>query len=533
MTEILEIPTIADFSVLKNYAIYTTSSKTDLQRVIDIPVDIKPIEGRLFFKRPNIYLQPEDWVIFGVASTPNVDLVNDAILDMEATFGDSLKEFVETGKIFYEHGYKHSGKEGYLDEIDVPLGIPVAAEIANNQLYVWILLNKSHPLSKKVYNALVSAKDERIKNSVFGLSIGAIPEGKTEKRYINGKQVNVPSKMRLYEVSITGQPINTSTWVDLYLKSLNINAKIKADLEESMDEKEKDELTQLLKDLEQEEKKEDKAEENPEKEVSEVEEVLKEDEEQQEDKEDNVELAESADLLTEDEAEAQEKEIKEEASDELKYLLDKIDTFEEKLAKFEKVFNEILEREVKEHEDLKEELSELKNLVLSVEKSISSLNLFYRESMDYEEATLNVLGEVKSLVSELFTFTKSLGEYVEQSTKNTETALKSLSQKLQEKSEEKKEVVVKSLPVLGANTEAHPVSVAELSSNIEKVNQIFADKNKLKSLYNIFNEYRNFKGNPLEISRKKEETVQKIKSLLSLTDDEAEYLFKELKKRVK
>lgn len=525
MTEILEIPTIADFSVLKNYAIYTTSSKTDLQKIVDVPIDIKPIEGRLFFKRPNIYLKPDDWVIFGVASTPNVDLVNDAILDIEATFGDSLKEFVETGKIFYEHGYKHSGKEGYLDEIDVPLGIPIAAEIASNQLYVWILLNKSHPLSKKVYNALVSAKDERIKNSVFGLSIGAIPEGKTEKRYINGKQVNVPSKMRLYEVSITGQPINTSTWVDLYLKSLNINAKIKADLEESMDEKEKDELTQLLEDLSQEEKKEEETLEPEE---------GKENEEQQEANEENtIELTESADLLTEDEAEAQEEEIKEEASDEFKYLLDKIDSFEDKLAKFEKVFNEVLEREAKEHENLKEEFSELKNLVLSVEKSISSLNLSYRESMDYEEATLNVLGEVKSLVSELLTFTKSLGEYVEQSTKNTETTLKSLSQKLQEKHEEKKEVVVKSLPVLGVNTEAHPVSVAELSSNLEKVNQVFADKNKLKSLYNIFNEYKNFKGNPLEISRKKEETVQKIKSLLSLTDDEAEYLFKELKKRVK
>lgn len=89
MTEILEIPTIADFSVLKNYAIYTTPSKTDLQKIVDVPVDIKPIEGRLFFKRPNIYLKPDDWVIFGVASTPSVDLVNDAILDIEATFGDS------------------------------------------------------------------------------------------------------------------------------------------------------------------------------------------------------------------------------------------------------------------------------------------------------------------------------------------------------------------------------------------------------------------------------------------------------------
>lgn len=205
---------------------FYTTAKSALELVID-PNDttispysqpffdvskVRPHGGTYHYRR-GVTIEPTDWVIYGVASTEDVDLVND-VLRAEDVFKDSLEEFVNTGRIFWEHGYKLSGKAEPSTMIDIPIGIPYLVEIYDNKLWVWIILDKSHPQSKKIWEK-VNSSDPRFRGQL-GLSIGALPQGEPiiVKDKATGKRVKQSPPMRLYEISVTGQPINTYTWAE-------------------------------------------------------------------------------------------------------------------------------------------------------------------------------------------------------------------------------------------------------------------------------------------------------------------------------
>lgn len=200
---------------------YDSSYPNGSQPTID-PAKIRP-KGNFYFIRPGVQLKPDDWVIYGVASTNDVDLV-DEVVDAEEVFSDSLEEFVRTGRIFWEHGYKLSGQADPSTMIDIAIGIPYMAEIYEGQLHVYILLDKSHPQSQKIWQKANTA-DERFSNQL-GLSIGAMPQGKPKiiKHPETGKIVKKSPPMRLYEISVTGQPVNLATWAQA-LKSFFANFK--------------------------------------------------------------------------------------------------------------------------------------------------------------------------------------------------------------------------------------------------------------------------------------------------------------------
>jgi hypothetical protein len=182
------------------------------------PKKVKP-KGNRYFIRKEVSLTPEDWVIFGVASTDDVDLVDD-VIDAEAVFGAHLEEFVNTGRIFWEHGYKMAGKSDPETMIDIPLGIPYLAEIHDNKLWIYILLDKTHPQSKKVWKKINGA-DDRFRGQL-GLSIGALPQGKpTTVKHPTKGIIKKSPPMKLYEVSITGQPINPFTWAQVVKSFIN------------------------------------------------------------------------------------------------------------------------------------------------------------------------------------------------------------------------------------------------------------------------------------------------------------------------
>jgi len=173
--------------------------------------------GDFYFINPNITLREDDWVIYGVASTDNVDLQNETI-DAREVFGDYLAEFVNVGKIFYEHGYRYAKDASPTNRIDEPIGYPYMVEIFENKLWIWAVLDKEHPLAQKVWESL-SNSDERFRNK-WGFSIGGILVGKpqTSTTSLYGRVTQLP-KMRLYEISVTPQPVNPYTWTQV-VKSL-------------------------------------------------------------------------------------------------------------------------------------------------------------------------------------------------------------------------------------------------------------------------------------------------------------------------
>lgn len=193
---------------LKTLDVSIGEDGTPLQDVRD---KVKPF-GEYYFINPHIELRPDDWVVWGVASTDDVDLQSE-LVDVKEVFGDFLQEFVETGKIFYEHGYRLAGKVEPHNRIDEPIGVPYMVEIFDNSLYVWVLLDKNHDLARKVWESM-QASDERMKK--WGFSIGGIYVGSPKAMHdpVYGKVVKLP-KIRLYEISITPQPVNTKTWATI------------------------------------------------------------------------------------------------------------------------------------------------------------------------------------------------------------------------------------------------------------------------------------------------------------------------------
>lgn len=196
-------------SIVSSPEVYTTSVPTPSQ----VTIKVAP-KGNNYHIRRDFGLQDDDWVIYGVASTSNVDLVDD-VVDAEEVFSESLEEFVNTGRIFWEHGYKLAGKVEADNPITAPIGVPYLVEIYNGELLVYIVLDKTHPTSRMVWER-VNQDDKRFAKGI-GLSIGALPQGKPSmmKDPMTGNYVKKCPKMRLYEISVTGQPINPYTWTEV------------------------------------------------------------------------------------------------------------------------------------------------------------------------------------------------------------------------------------------------------------------------------------------------------------------------------
>lgn len=536
MKEVFNIPLETTFEVIKSTHVYTTPSGAEF--FADKVPEIKPIKGEFFVKRKNLELKPGDWVIFGVASTPSIDLVNDAILDVKYTFGDSLEEFVNSGRIFYEHGYKHAGNPSKHPDIDVPIGIPIAAEIYDNKLYVWILLDKNHELAQKVYKHLQSA-DDRF-TSKIGLSIGAIPIGKSQTKVINGVYVNVPPKMRLYEVSITGQPINIDTFVKV-LKSLVYNS-----VEKAMEE---DTMAKDLKNLE-EEKQEDVLEalgeettEATSEDASEEEQEMKQDEAQvldlgdlqgeaseeasevsEEDKEEGASEVQSDEVqdevtLVQEEVEEHKKEDKETFN----YILDKLDFLEEKLSEVISMLSSKAPQEESEDAVVSSSLAELKSFV---EAKVASLENRVNYIVDIVEASLENFAELKSVLNKLEVYNEKI-ESVEKSLSSFENLYKEVNEKLE--STTKSLNSVSNAPKLGVNAEVHPQAGTFESGFQEKLKSILANKTKLKSLEEKIREYLTYKGTPIQLNEKKMELYNYAKEEFGLEPEEFELIYRQYK----
>lgn len=527
MKEVLNIPLETKFEVIKSTHIYTTPSGTEF--FADKVPEIKPIKGEFFVKRKNLDLKPGDWVIFGVASTPSIDLVNDAILDVKYTFGDSLEEFVNSGRIFYEHGYKHAGNPSKHPDIDVPIGIPIAAEIYDNKLYVWILLDKNHELAQKVYKHLQSA-DDRF-TSKIGLSIGAIPIGKSQTKVINGVYVNVPPKMRLYEVSITGQPINIDTFVKV-LKSLVYNSVEKAmeedtmakDLKKPEDENQEVNLEALEEAVSETPPKEEKEDEVQALDLGDLQdeasETSEEVEEASEGTEEAGEDAQDEVTLVQEEVEDHKKEDEETFN----YILDKLDFLEEKLSEVVSMLSSKAPQEEKDDKDVvSSSLAELKSFV---EAKLASLEDRVSYVVDIVEASLENFVELKSVLNKIETYNEKI-ESVEKSLSSFEGLYKEVQEKLETTTKSLNSV--QNTPKLGINTEIHPQSGMFESGFQEKLKSILANKTKLKSLEAKIQEYLTFKGTPIQLNEKKMELYNFAKEEFGLEPEEFELIYRQYK----
>lgn len=153
-----------------------------------------------------------DWVFEGLASTSNIDLFGDVVYP--ESFQNSIEFFKKNGKIFYNHNYARSMPSEMM-EAQTPIGVPIDAYLKEDGLYIKAVLNKEHPIAKKIWRENLSNPDSRF--SSIGLSIGAKALGKVEMKYsdVHKKYVSVLPDLLLYEVSMTATPVNpdTKTWI--------------------------------------------------------------------------------------------------------------------------------------------------------------------------------------------------------------------------------------------------------------------------------------------------------------------------------
>lgn len=518
-----------NFEVIKSFDVFEVPNTTK-EEIRPIVPTITPFpDGGKFLVKRNLQLKPGDKVVVGLASTPGVDLVNDAILDIEYTFGEYIEDFLETGRIFYEHGYKLIGKTDPNDMYDVPLGVPIAVQFNKQKLYVWILLDMQHPLAKKVYSIL-NNQDERISHTL-GLSIGAIPIGKGRTEYVNGKAVNVPPKMRLYEVSFTGQPINTETWSkivksllynfeeeDSIMKKSEKNIKLKAGEQLMMEDKDKEQnsLDDVLAAPEGDVGGEMGAEQGE----------LTGKEEQPQGEPEGQDTNMLSDLLGGEEEKPEGEEGEGESTEALSndLVLDKLDMLAERLEKLEAMLSKVSEMEAEEVEKenpqaLMEETQKMKSMLEKVTKSLDSIN-------DNLEIFSSV---VKSLKDELFTQKEELKSLFNQKVSEVqETVTKSLSVK------EAQTPVNK--PVLGVG-KTHPnLGNVEETNNVEfelKVKSLIADKSKLSKLKSMYDSYKKFKGSPVEIKNFEDKMYEAAQKEFNLTEVELKRIFKEFRAKDK
>lgn len=167
------------------------------------------------------------WMFEGVASTADIDLVGDVVYP--ESFSKSVDFFKEKGKIFFDHDYAKKNSEwlekfGFTkDEIlslKTPIGKPTHAEITPEGLYIKAILNKQHPMARKMWEEFLNNPDDTFKSEI-GLSIGARYLGEPRRKYdLNkGRMVTILPDLLLYEVSMTPKPVNPNTWTSV-IKSL-------------------------------------------------------------------------------------------------------------------------------------------------------------------------------------------------------------------------------------------------------------------------------------------------------------------------
>jgi len=547
--EILEIPIFSDFRVIKSYSLERVGD-SNTEVVVDKVPEIKPIPGKegKFYKREDIKLKPGDWVVVGLASSPDIDLVDDAILDVEATFGDSIEDFLKNGRIFYEHGYKLAGKTDPSYMYDIPVGIPIAVQIGKDFLYVWALLDKNHPLAQKVYNAL--SGDERVSQKL-GLSIGAIPMGKGTQKYIDGKVVNIPPKMRLYEVSFTGQPVNIATWAQIVKSSVfsmyNVE-EVNTPKEDMMPKKEVIKAKEA-EENEKEEEKEGTEEEGTKDEGDALTSLLGGGEEGKDEGEGMVggdSGMSVADALmgqgmpggempgmpqggTPQEMPGEEPAVLADLAPEAQgedtfpdLVLDKLDFLEQKLSKLEEVLSKLNMIEEEEH-DMDIDQGKLEEAQKETEDSLK-LGETLKSINDLVEILTETTQKTLKYVEELHKNLNNIEKKVEKSLSEVIAVTKSFSAP---KEEEK----IVSKAKVGLTKDVHPHMGVTTSEKLEeKVKSILASKDKVKKLKSFYEEYINFRGSPVEIQRKKDEIYDKARTTLGLEDYEVDIIFREFKK---
>lgn len=529
-SNLVNIEFFSDFQLLKSFDVFSKPNST-IEEVRDVIPKIKPFsDGGTFLVRKDLQLKPGDKVVVGLASSPSIDLVNDAILDIEETFGDHIEDFLKSGRVFYEHGYKLVGKSDPKDMYDVPLGVPIAVQYNKSKLYVWILLDMNHPLSKKVYSVL-SNQDERVSRT-FGLSIGAIPLGKGTTKVIDGKKVNVPPKMRLYEVSFTGQPINTETWSKI-VKSLLYNNEEEENMKKerklkAVDDDKKMNLGDVLSEAASPEDNQDDTTtgdamqmmgQGVEGEKGEGGGELPGEVSEQPEGEAGTVGSDAvlSDLLSEESEEEQEQD--ESMSNAL--VLDKLDMLSSRMEQLEEMLNKLMDMEQKENE------LENPNAVESVMQDTQAI----KSSIDKITKSLDVLKDGVEMLSHLV---KSVQTNV---LKEQEQLKSMVNEKLQsvQKSllSQTKESSIKNKAVVGVNTKQHPA----LGSNFEeknndfelKIKSILSDKEKLTKLKSMYESYKKFRGSPIEISNFESKLYEKADKELGLNENEVKRIFKELK----
>jgi len=174
-----------------------------------------------------------DWVFEGIASTDDVDLYDEVVYP--ENFLNTIEFFKDKGKIYFDHDYakesedwlkSHGFSKDEIVNLKSPIGKPIEAELKSEGLYIKGILNKSHPMSKIMWEQYLNNPDENFRDQI-GLSIGAKYMGQPRREYdvSKGKYVTYLPDLLLYEVSMTPEPVNphTKTWASV-LKSMIRNA---------------------------------------------------------------------------------------------------------------------------------------------------------------------------------------------------------------------------------------------------------------------------------------------------------------------
>jgi len=181
------------------------------------------------------------WVFEGIASTADVDLFGEVVYP--ESFHNSIEFFKSNGKIFFDHDYAKENANwlqqfGFSkDEIlslKTPLGKPLDAEIRPEGLYIKAMLNKKHPMARKMWDEFLQNSDEEFKSQI-GLSIGAKYLGQPRREYDvkKGQYVTYLPDLLLYEVSMTPEPVNpnTKTWAAVLKSMMDADAQDEAEIQ--------------------------------------------------------------------------------------------------------------------------------------------------------------------------------------------------------------------------------------------------------------------------------------------------------------
>lgn len=176
----------------------------------------------------------ESWVFEGIASTADVDLFGEVVYP--ESFAQTIEFFKSNGKIYFDHDYAKKDGDNWLEKygfskdeilsLKTPIGKPIDAQITPEGLYIKAILNKKHPMARKMWDEFLNNDDKEFHNQI-GLSIGAKYLGSPRREYDvkKGKYITYLPELLLYEVSMTPEPVNpfTSSWASV-IKSMMSDA---------------------------------------------------------------------------------------------------------------------------------------------------------------------------------------------------------------------------------------------------------------------------------------------------------------------